>query len=515
MDPMKTLIGRLLSHTVLESLAITAVLGGGHCAWAQPAQDLWKNNCSACHGGQGQGGEGVGTLLDDEWKFGSTPRAMFDAVKQQHGGLGERAAPIAEMKDNQVWATINHLHMLRAQDYRRNGGGAHANAGGLYETQHATYKVVDVVATGVEIPWSVEVIPAGSKSDLAGAMLITEKAGRLRVFKDGVLSAAVDGIPEVSNEGQGGLLDIALHPRFDENGLVYLAYAEKINDDRNKVMTKIIRGRINKVQNGRWAWEDQRTIFQARPENYVGPGVHYGCRIAFDPKDSSILFFTIGERGRAEMAQDLTKPNGKVHRVRDDGAIPQDNPFASQSGGVYKSIWSFGHRNPQGLVFDLDGNLWDTEHGPQGGDELNMVLKGRNYGWPIVTYGINYGGNPWNVPWPEFANRKEASLSTSDAENGNQDAITMPVHVWLPSIAACGLTCSNGGVFPEWKGDLFAGGLAGQTVERLRVKDGKVVEREEVLYNIGRVRDVVCGPDGTIYVVLNGPDKIIKLASKN
>jgi glucose/arabinose dehydrogenase len=504
---MKTTIGRVKAGSVLAGVLVA---GSVQTAQAQTAPDLWKNNCASCHGGQGQGTSGVPSLLDGTWSFGSTPRDMFDAVRKQHDDKGD-AAKLKNLKDQEVWATINHLHMLRAQDYRRNGGGAHASDAGVYTTQHATYKVEDVITTDLDTPWAVEFIPADADGGLAGAMLITEKNGRLRVFKDGKLGAAVEGIPEVSSDGQGGLLGIAIHPRYKENGLIYLSYAEKLDGDRNKVMTKIVRGRLTESRGGSWAWSDQRTIFQARPEHYVGPGVHYGCRIVFDPKDSSILYFAIGERGRQVMAQDTTRPNGKVHRVRDDGAIPQDNPFATQGGGVYKSIWSFGHRNPQGLIFDLEGNLWDTEHGPQGGDELNMVLKGRNYGWPVVTYGINYGGNPWNVPWPEFAGRKEASLSASDPENNNPDAITMPVHVWLPSIAVCGLTCSTGGVFPDWKGDLFAGGLAGQTVERLRVKDGKLVEREEVLFEQGRVRDVVCGPDGSIYVALNGPDKIVKL----
>lgn len=495
-------------------LALAVLLAAPSLARGQTVDKIWRDNCASCHESKGGGGEKAATLLDDEWKMGGSLREIFDAIKQGHAKVEGANELGTKLKDQEVWAMVNYLHELRAEAYRAGKGGPKESKEGLYFSQHHTYRIEDVVKEGLDTPWSVEFVPElgdAKANPLSGAMLVTEKRGQLRVFADGKLSAPVGGIPGVSNEGQGGLLDICLHPKFKENGWVYLSYAEALNGDAKKVMTKIVRGHVTRGADGAWAWTDERVVFQARPEHYLSPGVHYGNRMAFDPKDSSILFFSIGERGRQDMAQDLTRPNGKVHRVKDDGSIPIDNPFASNSGPVYKSIWSYGHRNPQGLVFDLDGNLWDTEHGPRGGDELNRVLKGRNYGWPIVTFGVNYDGRPFNVPWPEFAGKKEVPL-TSDSDQGDPSGITMPVHVWLPSIAACGLTVSTGGVqFPAWKGDLFAGGLAGQTVQRLRVKDNKVVEREEVVYMKGRIRDVVCGPDGAIYVVLNQPDEVVRL----
>jgi glucose/arabinose dehydrogenase len=194
------------------------------------------------------------------------------------------------------------------------------------------------------------------------------------------------------------------------------------------------------------------------------------------------------------LAQDLSEPNGKVYRVREDGSVPQDNPFVNTPNAI-PSIWSYGHRNPQGLVMDLNGQLWDTEHGPRGGDELNRVQKGANYGWPLVSFSINYNDQPLTTPWP-----------TPDQK------ITLPVYRWLPSIGACGLDMVAGSAFPKWKGDLMAGGLSGTNVDRIRVKGDTLVEREEIMHGMGRVRDVRTGPDGMVYVVLNQPDKVVRIA---
>ncbi len=509
--------------------AVRTLLTGGILAIAAPAalgqnvDELWNTNCASCHGSHGQGSDKAKSLLDDPFKSQRTARQMFDSVRTGHGAYGVESFE-KTLKGPQIWAVVNRLSEFRNEEYRGHDGGPKAEQG-VYHSRRADYRVEDVVGEGLSVPWSVEFIPDlgdPAKEPLSGAMLVTERDGRLRVLtfskgelSKGRLSAAVEGTPEVfhgHNDSQAGLMDICLHPEYRKNQWVYLSYSDgAVRDGKDVAMTKVIRGRLAAKEGGGWVWKDERVVFQARPEHYLSPGVHYGSRIAFDPHDPTILFFTIGERGRQDMAQDIKRPNGKVHRVRDDGSIPKDNPLAASSDAdIYKSIWSFGHRNPQGLCFDLEGNLWDTEHGPRGGDELNLIRKGRNYGWPVVTFGINYNGNPWNVPWPDLIGRKEASLA-SDSEAVDSDAIAMPVHAWLPSIAACGLTVSTGGVFPEWKGDLLAGGLAGKTVQRLRCKDGVLAEREEILYNLGRVRDVVCGPDGAIYVVLNEPDKVVRV----
>jgi aldose sugar dehydrogenase len=238
----------------------------------------------------------------------------------------------------------------------------------------------------------------------------------------------------------------------------------------------IVRGRI---RDG--VWVDQQTIFQAPVKFYRVGNVHFGGRLVFH---DGYLFFSIGERGAADHAQDLTRPNGKIHRIFDDGRIPSDNPFIGQAD-AFPTIWSYGHRNPQGLVrHPVTGELWDTEHGPRGGDELNLIKRGQNYGWPKATYGMNYSGTP---------------VSAYTSLPGMVD----PVIYWTPSIAACGLDVYTGDQFPKWKNQLFAGGLAKEEVQRLVIENGKVTHREIIFKNHGRVRDVCMGPDGLVYILLN------------
>ncbi|HRJ50256.1 MAG TPA: PQQ-dependent sugar dehydrogenase, partial [Phycisphaerales bacterium] len=418
----------------------TLIAGMFSPANAQTVDRMWRDSCASCHGVTGQGSEQAGSLLDQQWSWvGSAAdrqdppgeaadgwiRGLFDAVKSGHRDVPGIESPRFDqtLSDPRVWALVNYLLELRASDHRLRGGGPTRDARGVYSSAHRTYRVEEVITADVRTPWGIAFCPDlgdPSAEPLSRAMLITEKSGRLRVYSDkaggGRLSGPVEGIPAVSDAGQGGLMGLCLHPNFKDNRLVYLSYAESIDGDARRVMTTIIRGRLTPGSAGRWAWETERVIFRARPEHFLSPGVHYGCRIVFDPTDPTILFFAIGERGRMDMAQDLTRPNGKVHRVRDDGSIPIDNPFASNSGPVYKSIWTYGNRNPQGLAFDLEGNLWSTEHGPRGGDELNLIVKGRNYGWPVVSHGINYDGHPFRVPWPDLAGKREASMDAGVVE---------------------------------------------------------------------------------------------------
>lgn len=472
-----------------------AVLGGlalGSCgSEAQTVGQLWKANCASCHGEHGEGA-GAPTLLNDsDWHI-DTHRARFDAIKNGLDHVPDHA--FGSLSDAQLWGLINHLREFQASA-RRERGEYLKPAAGVYASQHQSFVIEPVVTAGLTIPWSVDFLPP--TEGRAPVMLVTERPGTLRMWDGTRLSDLVEGVPPVRHRGQGGLMDVAVHPRFSENGFIYLAYAERLDKPaRNSGMTKIIRARLD-LTGGSAHLADLRTIFEARPEHYSQSDIHFGCRIVFDPKDPGLMFFSIGERGSAQFAQDVNRPNGKVYRVRDDGTVPDDNPFAA-GGSDYPAIWSRGHRNPQGLAFDLDGNLWDTEHAPRGGDELNLVQKGRNYGWPTVSYGINYNGMPHETPWPEAG-----------------EDIAMPVFAWLPSCAACGLDTVRPGplgeMFPSWRGDLIAGGLAGQNVDRIRIRDGVVAEREELVWGKGRVRDVVTGPDGSIYIVLNDPDHIVRL----
>lgn len=340
---------------------------------------------------------------------------------------------------------------------------------------------MEVVADGLKNPWGLV--------DLGGGrMLVTERAGTLRMIRDGrLLLEPVTGIPSVFASGQGGLLDIELHPDFQKNGWIYLAFSDEKD---GKALTKIIRGRLKDM-----TFVDQETIFEAPADEYVGGGNHFGCRMEFDGKGH--LFFSIGDRGDKttpeNYAQKLSSVKGKIHRILDDGGIPSDNPFLT-TPGARPTIWCLGNRNPQGLRFDRGtGVLWETEHGPRGGDELNIIEKGKNYGWPVITYGINYSGTPIT-------------------ESPSRPGMEQPATYWTPSIAVSGLEIYHGGLFPGWKGNLFAGALAHQKLVRLEVdQDNRVTGQEMLLERSGRIRDVRSFADGAIYVVYDEPGKIVRL----
>jgi aldose sugar dehydrogenase len=455
---------------------------------------LWENNCTRCHGEQGQGGgAGTSTLLDAEYLTEGTHRDLFNSIKNGHPDQGMEAFG-ETMTDPQIWGLVAYIREMQAVEAMKTT--PHTKADAVNQTKHHSFRVEDVVASGLSVPWSLDFMPDGN-------MIIANRTGELVIAAGGKVSEPITGTPAVRSVGQGGLMEVKLHPDFAKNGWVYLSFSDPVGEGRRSIgMTKVVRGKIKGA-----AWTEQETIFESPQDHYSNSPIHFGCKIAFDPKDSGILFFTHGERGTGEYAQDLTRANGKIHRVRDDGKIPTDNPFVAQNEKALQTVWSYGHRNPQGLVFDLQGNLWDTEHGPRGGDELNLIRKGANYGWPLVSFGINYNGAPLVTPWPDV--------------QGVDQEIALPVDVWLPSIGASGLAVVRGPMFLKWEGDLLAGGLSGANVDRIRVKDGKVVERERIFWNLEtsdrakaapRVRDVRVGPDGAVYIALNEPDKIVRLA---
>jgi len=330
------------------------------------------------------------------------------------------------------------------------------------------------VATGLQNPWGIAFLPGGD-------ILVTEKAGTLRIIREGeLLPDAVPGVPEVLAQGQGGLLDVQPHPDFAMNRLIYITYSKPYTDLEG-ARTVLIRGTF---QNDALTNIDE--LFSAQA---VGRG-HYGSRIAFD--GNGYVFITAGDRQApsrgdlyAHPAQDLSNHHGVVVRLHDDGRIPTDNPFVGTAGALGE-IWSYGHRNPQGLAFHpVTGDLWANEHGPQGGDELNVVLPGRNYGWPVIGYGVNYGSG------------------TTIHEGTRKEGMEPPKHFWVPSIATSGLMIYTGDQFPEWRGNMFVGGLGGEQLARLTI-DGQTVLNEETLFQrMGRVRDVRQGPDGYIYLAID------------
>ena len=337
------------------------------------------------------------------------------------------------------------------------------------------FRVV-TVADGLVNPWSIAFLPDGD-------VLISERPGRLRIVRHGQLLAdPVAGVPEVFAQGQGGLLDVVPHPDFASNQMLYLSFSKPLPGGEST--TAVVRGRF---ENDRLTGIGE--IFQAETR---GRG-HYGSRLAFD--GNGYLFITVGERQvpstgdlEAHPAQDLSNHHGVVVRLHDDGRVPSDNPFVDTEG-ARPEIWTYGHRNPQGLVVHPDtGDVWVTEHGPQGGDELNLLSGGSNYGWPVIGYGVNY----------------RSGLAIH--EGTLRDGMESPVHFWVPSIAASGLMVYTGDRFPEWKGNLLAGGLAGEQVARLVTDATGIVHEETLLHGIGRVRDLRQGPDGYIYVAIEDRD---------
>ena len=363
------------------------------------------------------------------------------------------------------------------------------------KTELHDYRIETLVESGIKDPWAIAFLPDGRK-------LLTEKSGRLRfITADGKLDPKIiEGTPAVTEHGQGGLMEVAVHPDYAKNGWVYLGLSDGTREKREggkdeaRCITAVVRGKIKGHK-----WTEQEWIYRPDSKFRSGAGVHFGTRFVFD---KGYIYFVIGERGGLMEVQDLSLPNGKIHRLHDDGRVPADNPFVKTKDAI-PGIWSYGHRNPQGLAMDArDGTLYSTEHGPRGGDELNLIKPGANYGWPIVTLGMNYDGMPMSYRGPDG---KEI-LSVTEKEGMEE-----PVAFWLPSIAVCGLDFYTGDKFSKWKNDLLVGALAQQEIRRLRIEDKKVVSQEIILKDIGRVRDVAMGPDGLIYVILNGPDRLVRI----
>ena len=355
----------------------------------------------------------------------------------------------------------------------------------VLRSAHHDFRVV-TVADGLIGPWSIAFLPGGD-------ILITEKSGRLRLVRNGVLRMEpIEGVPAVLDQGQGGLMDVVPHPDFESNQFVYLTYSKPIGDG-SEATTALGRGRF--VNDRLMDFED---IFVSQTRGRAG---HFGSRLAFDA--DGYIFVTVGERQipssgdlEAHPPQDITNHHGTVNRLNDDGSVPTDNPFAGQ-GDARPEIWSYGHRNPQGLAIHPEtGDIWITEHGPQGGDELNRILPGLNYGWPVIGYGVNYGSG------------------LAIHEGTRREGIESPTHFWVPSIATAGLMVYTGDLFPAWKGNIFAGGLAGQQMARLTMEGQRVAQEETLLQGLGRVRDIRQSPDGYIYVAIDGraqPSAVVRL----
>lgn len=336
-----------------------------------------------------------------------------------------------------------------------------------------------LIVPDLEIPWGMTFLPDGS-------MLITEKAGDLIHFKDGT-KIIIEGTPEVYVRGQGGFLDIELHPDYQNNGWIYMTYASSEGEGEGG-NTAIMRARLDKNM-----LVDKELLYKAEPNTKKGQ--HWGSRIAFD--NDGYLYFSIGERGNRDVnPQDITRDCGKIYRLHDDGSIPNDNPFIDNPNAKH-AIYSYGHRNPQGMTkHPISGEIYIHEHGPKGGDEINIIGKGKNFGWPVISYGINYKG-------------------TSFTDITEKEGMEQPLFYWVPSIAPSGLAIVSSEKYPEWKGNLLVGSLKFSYLERLILEDNKVVKREKLFEDLGRLRNVKQAPDGFIYIAVEGEGIYKIISSKN
>lgn len=444
------------------------------------AARLYAEFCANCHGAHLEGGKG-GSLLTPALKHGSDAPSLTRSIREGFParGMPAFAQAISEVETTALVAFLRET-ATRQVDVRPTND-LPLPAGPQRSEEHDFH--LESVAEGLDVPWSMAFLPDGR-------ILVTERVGRLRIIENGRLRPEpVRGIPAVVAQDEAGLMSVVAHPDFPREPWIYLSFSEP--GDAGTAGFRIIRGRL---RDGEFA--DHEPVFAQPREQFLPGYVLFGGRLVFD---GPYLFFSFGVRGMppavAAQAQDLTRPNGKIHRVYHDGRVPPDNPFVAMPG-AFPSIWSYGVRNPQGLArHPVDGTLWASEHGPRGGDELNRIAAGRNYGWPVVTFGMNYDGTP---------------ISRKTGAPGMEP----PVVDWTPSIAASQLHFYTGDQFPRWKHQLFVGSLAAQKLLRLVLEGERVMHTEEVFKNFGRIRDLKTGPDGCLYVALKligKPGRIVRL----
>ncbi|EDM37319.1 hypothetical protein PBAL39_09256 [Pedobacter sp. BAL39] len=442
-----------------------------------PGKDLpaenYRTYCSGCHG------EKMDAFVDRQWKHGNKKEDLFNTIKHGNAndGMPSFDSTFTDKEINELADYI--LTGIKNVDRYADNNKPSSN---LFKTKTGSIRL-DTVATGMDVPWGMAFLPKGE-------LLVTDRNGKFyRVGTDRSLHA-ISGAPEVLNRGQGGLMDVILDPAFASNKTIYLSYAKFKNENGTLLATTaILKARLEDDQ-----LTAQQDIFVAMP--WQRTQHHYGSRMQFG-KDG-YLYFSVGERGNEKQNPQEIKGNalGKIHRIKSDGSIPSDNPFVKVKD-AQTSIYTYGNRNPQGLtIHPVTGEIWENEHGPRGGDEINIIKPGSNYGWPVATYGINYNGK----------------IISSISE---KEGITAPIHYWIPSIGPSGMAFVTGNKYKGWEGNLLTGSLRFQYLNRSVIKNNKVVEEEILFKNIGRLRDVRMAPDGFIYIAVESPGTIYKLVPVN
>ncbi len=428
------------------------------------AEVTFKKYCSTCHGDNGD------VFVDRRWKHGNVKDSLIHSITNGFVDLGMPAWNVA-LKPDEISNLADYLAI--AIEKRKMFDFTDSIKSNIFVHKSMTVKL-DTIAKGLGNPWGMVFLPNGD-------YVYSDRNGNLYRQSKGKQSL-VKGTPKVLNEGQGGLLDLELHPQFETNQYLYITYS-KIKDTMST--TALMRAKL--VGN---TLTEQKDIFVAMP--YQTTKIHYGSRIEFD-KDG-FIFLTVADRFKHldTLPQKLDNDMGKVHRLMDDGSAPKDNPYI-EVPGARPTIWTIGHRNPQGMIIHPEtGVIWSTEHGPRGGDELNIIQKAKNYGWPIISYGINYDGKiltPYTI----------------------RDGMEQPLVKWVPSLGPSGLTVVTGDKYPAWKGDLLMGSMRFKYLNRVDLNGNVPGEQEALLKNIGRVRFVEMGPDGFVYVGVEDPGFIFRL----
>ena len=426
----------------------------------------FSNFCASCHR------DDLTWFAKRKWKYGKGIGDIATSIKTGYPEMGMLSFK-KTFTEQQINDIAQYVHS--SLDLVKEESGIELMDKKRIQTEKLFLRL-DTVITGLDVPWGMVFLPDGD-------MLVNEREGKMLRFRKGQKVAEIQGLPEIQNVGQGGLLDIRLHPDYKSNGWLYFAYTSSSVSKSEGWNTTIMRARLKDN-----TLIDKQQLFKALPDSKTGH--HVGCRITFDGKGH--IFFSVGERGKSENAQNLSNDCGKIHRLNEDGSIPQDNPFVNQEGAS-KSIWSYGQRNPQGLVYNTEtGILWESEHGPKGGDELNIIEPGKNYGWPVISYGINYDG----------------TILTKDTAKVGME---QPITYWVPSIAPCGMTFVKGDKYKGWKGNILVGSLRFKYLVRCELEGKAVVRKEILLPNIGRLRNVIQGPDGYIYIAVESPGMIFRL----
>ncbi len=491
---------RLGAFGALLSFAMSGVLMRAQAPPAAPASGagraggpgaiaaaFFTEKCAGCHGNDLAGGRAA-SLFDPKMLARLDDDRLVRIIR---AGLPTAGMPaFDDLTEEQLGQLIHHI---RAETGNLAPKPAFVvnPAGVILKTQKQTVKA-ELVADGLETPWGLAFLPDGR-------LLVTERPGNLRIIDKGALSEPVKGTPKTHVQQDGGMFDVEVHPNYARNGWIYLAYSEvrpgfvppppsavpptpAVEPGRGRgpqipSMTVIIRGKLNK----RNEWSDAQVIFRGAPELYTPSGTHFGLRFLFDREGH--LFYTIGDRGVMQNSQDLSNPIGKIHRINDDGSVPEDNPFVTTPGAL-PTIWSYGHRNPQGMAWDpVTGVMWESEHGPSGGDEINIIEPGKNYGWGVVSKGLQNG-------------------ITRRSQSGMEEPLTY----YTPSIGPSALAFYTGNRYPGWKNtSLFVAGMVGHRLLRFQVANNTIAAEEVIFGQFGRVRDIVQGPDGYFYAALQNP----------